>query len=201
MIKTIIFDLGNVVIKVNQKLMFDKLSKNSGKSAADIEKVYSKSSDRKKLERGEISPTQFYNSIKKGMDLNLSFEEFRKIYTCMFSRNKEIEKIIPKLKKKYRLVLLSNTDELHYNFIKKKFPILNYFDDFVLSYKAGMRKPNPLIFIEAVKKSKTTPWNCAYFDDVTEFIIVARLMGIKAFRYKNSDKLKNDLKKSSIILI
>jgi len=199
-IKTIIFDLGNVVIKVNQKLMFDKLSKNRGKSAADIEKVYSKSSDRKKFERGEISPTQFYNSMKKSMALNLSFEEFRKIYTCMFSRNKEIEKIIPKLKKKYRLVLLSNTDEMHYNFIKKEFQVLNYFDDFVLSYKAGMRKPNPLIFIEAVKKSKTTPWNCVYFDDIMEFVIVARLMGIKAFRYKDIRKLKRNLKESGIFV-
>ena len=55
-----------------------------------------------------------------------------------------------------------------------------------------MRKPNPLIFIEAIKKSGTYPWNCAYFDDIPEFIVMARLIGIKAF------KLISDLKKVKV---
>ncbi|MEK6891973.1 MAG: HAD-IA family hydrolase [Nanoarchaeota archaeon] len=199
MVKTIIFDLGNVVINVNQKLMFEKFTKNSGKPLNEIEKIYENSADRRKFEMGKLNPTQFYNLMKKGMNLNLSFDEFRKVYTCMFSHNKEIEKIIPKLKKNYRLVLLSNTDELHYSFIRKNFNVLNYFNDFVLSYKFGCRKPNPLIFLEAIKKSRTYPWNCAYFDDIKEFVWVARMMGVKAFQYKSIEKLKSDLKKLGIL--
>lgn len=198
MIKCVIFDLGNVVIDVKPKLMFEKFSRNSGKSINEIKKIYNDSVDRKKFEKGKITSAEFYNSMKKGMNLGLTFNEFRKVYTGIFSHNREIEKIIPKLKKKYRLVLLSNTDEMHYNFIKREFPALNYFDDFVLSYEVGMRKPNPLIFIEAIKKSKTMPWNCAYFDDIFEFVGMARLMGVKAMQFRNSKKLKDNLKQSKI---
>jgi len=195
MIKCIIFDLGNVVIKVTQKSMFEKFARNSGKPISEIEKIYGNSSDRRRFEKGKITSDEFYKSIKKSINLNLSFEEFWKIYTGIFSHNSEIEKIIPKLKKKYRLVLLSNTDELHYNFIKKVFPVLNNFDDFVLSYKVGKRKPNPMIFVEAIRKSKTMPWNCAYFDDIGEFVFVARLLGIKGFQYKKGMDVDESLKK------
>ena len=191
MTECIIFDLGNVLINVNQKSMFARFANNSGKSSKEIEEIYNNSNDRKKFERGEINSIQFYNSMKRDMDLSMDFNEFRKNYTGIFSHNKEMEKIIPKLKKNHRLVLLSNTDELHYKYIKKEFPVLKYFDDFILSYKAGMRKPNPLIFIEAIKKSKTMPWNCVYFDDVREFVWIAGLFGIKGHQYENSEKRKN----------
>ena len=195
MIKCVIFDLGRVVINVNQELMFGEFSGNSGKPINEIKKIYGNSAGRKKFERGKITSAEFYNSMKKDMNLKMDFNEFKKAYTGMFSHNRDIEKLISKLKKKYRLVLLSNTDELHYNFIKKEFPVLNNFDDYVLSYKVGMRKPNPLIFIEAIKKSKTMPWNCIYFDDILEFVWMARMMGIKPFQYKYGMDINKALKK------
>ena len=200
MAEIIIFDLGNVVINVSQKLMFRKFAKNSGKPINEIEKIYENSADRRKFEMGKLNPIQFYNSMKKDMALNLSFREFKKIYTGIFSHNKEIEKIIPKLKKKYRLILLSNTDEMHYDYIKKEFKILNYFDDFVLSYKVKCRKPNPLIFLKAIQKSKTFPWNCVYFDDILEFVWMAGLLGIKAVQYRGIGKLKRNLKEAAVLV-
>ena len=107
----------------------------------------------------------------------------------------EVEKIIKSLKGKVKLVLLSNTNELQYEYARKKYKIIEMFDEFVLSYKVGMRKPHPLIFLEAVKKSGTLPWNCVYFDDIKEFVIIARFLGIKAFQFKNAKKLRNDLTK------
>jgi HAD superfamily hydrolase (TIGR01509 family) len=68
----------------------------------------------------------------------------------------------------------------------------------VLSYKIGYRKPNPLIFLSALKKAKTLPFNCVYVDDIPEFVYIARLMGIKAFQYKNFEKLISDFKKLQI---
>ena len=196
MIKSIIFDLGNVVIKVDDIMMFKKFAKDSKKPVSEIISIYERSHKRKSFERGEIKPLEFYHSIKKEMGLVMDFNDFKKAYTGIFSHHREMEKRIPELKGKYRLVLLSNTDELHYSYIKKEFPVLNYFDDFVLSHKAGMRKPNPLIFLKAIKKSKTMPWNCIYFDDIPEFVIMARLLGIRAYRYSSSLKLKVALKKA-----
>mgnify|MGYP001594646630 FL=1 len=91
--------------------------------------------------------------------------------------------------------MLSNTNYLQYEYCRRKFKILKLFDGRIASHEAGMRKPNPLIFLKAASKAGVLPFNCAYFDDITEFIYIARCIGIRAFQYKNTEKLKKDLKK------
>ena len=48
----------------------------------------------------------------------------------------------------YKLYILSNTNALHFKYLKNKFKILSEFDDYILSYRSGHRKPNPIIFKE-----------------------------------------------------
>jgi HAD superfamily hydrolase (TIGR01509 family) len=96
------------------------------------------------------------------------------------------------------LILLSNTDVIHFTEIKKRYSFLKYFDSIVLSYEARHRKPSPLIFYKAMKKTKSKPYECAYFDDVWQFVLVARLFGIKSMQFKGAFKLKKDLKKLGI---
>ena len=199
MIKTIIFDLGNVIVHVNHEKMFNGFASKSGKSLEYIKNYYKNSSARKLFEMGKIKPMQFYEQINKDLNLKVDFDNFCDVYCDIFTLNKDVANLINKLKKEYRLILLSNTDELHFEHIKKKFKIVNVFDEYVLSYKVGHTKPNPLIFIESIKESGTAPFNCAYFDDVFEFIIVARLMGVKAFQFKDYEKLKVDLMRNNIL--
>lgn len=194
MIKTIIFDLGNVIVNVNHKPMFKKFASASNKSLPYITDYYENSAIRKQFDTGKIDATKFYQEFAKGLNLKMSFKEFKKTYCDIFILNKDVANLIKNLKKNYRLILLSNTDILHYEYIKNKYKIVNIFDDYVLSYKAGCRKPNPLIFLTALRKVKTLPFNCLYFDDIAEFVYIARVMGIRAFQYKNFGKLVNDLK-------
>lgn len=198
MIKAIIFDLGNVIVNVNHKAMYKNFASGSGKPLHCIEAYYSNFAAGKSFEKGKISSAQFYKAFSRGLGLKMSFDDFKEAYCNIFSLNKRVENLIKKLKKEYRLVLLSNTDELHFEYIKNKFRIISVFDEYLLSYKAGCTKPNPLIFWKAVKKAKTMPYNCLYFDDILEFILAARLMGVKAFQYKNFKKLINDLESSNI---
>ena len=193
MIKCLIFDLGNVIINYDEDGMLSGLAIASGKPLSYVKKYHEFSSLRKSFERGELSGKEFYKKIASGLSLKISFNEFKKIYCGYFTLNRKVADAIKKLSKKYRLILLSNTDELHFGCIKGKFKIINEFNDYVLSYKVRMRKPNPLIFIEAIKKSKTYPWNCIYFDDIPEFVWMARLFGIKAYQYRNFDDLKKVL--------
>lgn len=193
MIKTIIFDLGNVIVEVDRTNLFKELTANSNETIEYIKKAYGNSSTRRLFERGELQPKEFYNKITNELNLNMPFNKFKKIYCDIFTLNENVEKIIKKLKRNFKLVLLSNTDVWHFEYIKNKYKIIDTFDDYVLSYEVGCRKPNPLIFLKALKKAKASPFNCLYFDDILEFVYAARLLGINAFRYKNFKKLKNDL--------
>ena len=200
MIKTIIFDLGNVIVKVNWNTFYKKAVVKSNKSLQYIKKYCENPSKNIiDFELGKINSEEFYNKITNDLCLKMSFKDFKAAYCNIFPLNENVAGIIKKLKKNYRLVLLSNTDKLHFEFIKNKYKIVDIFDEYVLSYKEGCRKPNPLIFLKAIKKAKAMPFNCLYFDDIPEFVLAARMLGIKAFQYKNFEKLKNDLKKAGVL--
>ncbi len=200
MIKTVIFDLGNVILNVDRSGLYKEWAEKSGKGTNQVIDYYMRSKERRDFELGRLSPKEFCRKIAKGIGLRMDFEEFKKSYCEIFTLNKDVEQAIKKLKSDFRLVLLSNTDELHFEYIKNKFKIVNIFDGYVLSYEVGMRKPNPLIFFNAIRKSEAFPFNCLYFDDIPEFVFMAKLMGIKASRFVNSKKLISDLESSRIFI-
>ena len=199
MIKTVIFDLGDVIVNVDKTEQFEKFAVKSNKSVPYLKKYFDNSYLRKAYGRGELSSRQFYCKTAKELNLKMGFNEFKKAWCNIFTLNKNVEKLVRDLKRNFKLVLLSNTDELHFEYIKNKFKIVNDFDEYVLSYIEGCMKPNPLIFWRAIKKSKTAPFNCVYLDDIYGFVFVARLMGVKAFQYKNFKKLVDDLNKVKVL--
>lgn len=199
MIKAIIFDLGNVIVKVNRTDLYKEWAENSGKTAKEVMEYYSNSRLRTDFEKGRMNPNEFYEKIAQELGLKMSFREFKNSYCNIFALNVDVENAIKKLKHEFRLILLSNTDELHFEYVKNKFKVVSIFDDYVLSYKVSKRKPNPMIFWEAIRKSKTLPMNCLYFDDIPEFIIMARLMGVKAYQFKGFEKLRTDLHKNNVL--
>jgi len=198
MIKTILCDLGNVIVFVDNKKIIQGLAKFSNKDENYIYNFFLNSKARRKFDIGKISATQIFANFKNNLNLKLNFKQFKKIWTSCFSPNKEMEKLLKKLKKNYKLILLSNTDEIHFTYIKNNYPTLKIFDDFVLSYKVGHRKPNPLIYLHAIKKAKTPPAKILYIDDIPEFVMVAKFFGIKSIQYKNTRQLKTNLKKFNI---
>lgn len=199
MIKTVIFDLGNVIVSVDETNLYNALAKASSKNINEIIDYFEHSSTRKNFERGKFTAGEFYARVVKELNLKMNFKEFNKYYCNIFNLNDDVAKLIKKLRKNFRLILLSNTDKLHFEYIKNKFKVVNIFDDYVLSYKVGCRKPNPLIFLNALRKAKTLPFNCVFIDDIPEFVYVARLMGIRAFQYKKYEKLVEDLRKVKVL--
>ena len=82
---------------------------------------------------------------------------------------------------------------MHFNFVKSKFDILNIFDDCILSYKSGCKKPEISIFKEVLKKTGVDPSGHIYIDDIKENVIAARLIGMVGIDFKSAGKLRNDL--------
>ena len=194
MIKTIIFDLGGVIVNVDKTGQYKKFSTDSNKTVSSIEEYMDTSCLKKSFEKGRLSTAQFYSEISRELNLRMSFKNFKKEWCNIFALNKNVEKLIINLKRNFKLILLSNTDKLHFKYLKNKYKIINAFDAYVLSYEVGYRKPNLLIFFHALKKAKTLPFNCIYIDDIPAFVFVAKLIGTKAFQYKNFKKLIYDLK-------
>ena len=87
--------------------------------------------------------------------------------------------------KKFNILLLSNTDPVHINFIDRNFPFVRLLKKRVLSYKVRLNKPQKKIFLYALQKYKLDPGKTLLIDDVKENVRVSETLGMKAIHYKN----------------
>lgn len=200
MIKLIIFDLGNVILNFDHMIICRKLSKISKLSPQQIYDIIFVSGLERLYDEGKISTKNFFKQISNKLKLNIPFKEFKQIWEDIFWLNEGIEEVIMRLKEKYKLFLLSNTNQLHFEFAKNKFDILTFIDEYILSYKIGYTKPDAKIFYEALKKSMVSASQCIYIDDIKEHIDAASKIGINGILFQSIDELKKDLPRHGVKL-
>ncbi|MBI2659589.1 HAD-IA family hydrolase [Candidatus Woesearchaeota archaeon] len=194
MIKAILFDSGGVI--VDQRLWFERLNKifrpkNKKKfwREINIEAI--------PLCKNLISEKVFWKRIAK-----LNKKDIKKIpknlwrlgYENLTKVKHDVLAIAQKLKKKYKIGIVSNSIAYHEK-INKKRGTYNLFDAVILSHKVGLTKNNKKIFFLAAKKLKVKPKECIFIDDVKDFVDVAKSVGMAGIVFKNSKQLKSDFKK------
>ena len=199
-IKAIIFDLGRVLIDVDFKRgLFRYAHKNSG---SDEDKLIDKLfSDPLFIHfgTGKIEPPEFYQQILKRLNEQINFDQFEQAWCDIFSPMKGMEQLIADLKNKYPLGLLSDTDTLHWNFVKNNYPILNYFANPVLSFEIGTLKPNSHCYEMAAQSVQVDPENCLFIDDRAKNVKGARQNGMKAIQFSGIENLIQEFKQLNFI--
>jgi putative hydrolase of the HAD superfamily len=128
-----------------------------------------------------------------------SFEEFGEVWYSVFHQGPLVpESFIAELHQRYRLVLLSNTNALHYEMLEQRLPVLKHFDACTLSYKLGTQKPSPAIYRDAVVKAGCEPGECFYTDDIQEYVDGAKAAGIQAAQFRGLGQLKENLRAAGV---
>ena len=195
MIKTFIFDLGNVIVSFNHNKIVEKLQCDCRQSSDEIFAQAISSKFVQNYNLGKISSAEFFDSVNRALELEMDFADFSQIWNCTFALEPIIpERIIKKLSESYRLLVLSDTNELHFDFIKENFPILDYFDDFVLSHKVGAEKPSKEIFRRVIERAECLPEECIFIDDVEKNVEGARRFGLNAIQFISVEQLEAELK-------
>ncbi len=195
MIKTVIFDLGKVIVPFSFETAYQTLSKQYGLDIRKIPEQLKQTDLFIRYESGQISTAAFVEEITHHLGFQASIEEFGEIWSSIFERRTLIpDTLFQALKENgYRLLLLSNTNQLHFDFIRKNYPELRHFDHFVLSHEVGAMKPSPLIYQEAIKQAHCEPQECFYTDDIEPYAAAAREEGIDAVQFKNYEQLREEL--------
>ena len=94
---------------------------------------------------------------------------------------------LQELKKTYRILLLSNTNELHWDwallhdFTQEGHTPADYFDDIYLSFRLHLAKPAPEIFAEVIRRSGILPEETLFIDDSPANCRAAEAFGIRTF--------------------
>jgi len=200
-IKTILFDLGNVIVKVNPEVLVEGFKK-CGKVVPERVIDYFMDSDNvNKYMEGKITSSQFFSKTRRFFRLDIKYREFYDLWNKVLEPYPEMEEIIRNLKKNYpdiNMILVSNTNEVHYDFVREKYKILDLLDGHITSHEEGMQKPDPEIFVRALKLADTLPKETFYTDDREDLISAARTMGIRAFQFHDHHQFQAQLAKFNI---
>lgn len=194
MLKTIFFDLGNVLVFFSHQKMFRQVSECTGLLPEEIQKILFEEKIQQYYESGQIDTSHFYEIFKMRSPKRFDLTGLLKAFSDIFTPNASLFPLIEELKEKgLRLVLLSNTSECHYLRIYAEYPVLHLFDEQVLSYQVGALKPSEKIFLHALSKANCDPQHCFYTDDIPEFIQGAKKVGLDSELFTGVATLKNAL--------
>jgi len=197
--KLIVFDLGRVLVGFDQDLIARRLIKRSKRSLEEIVAYYRKSNIFDSFERGRISPQEALESINKMFNLRLSMEEFNELWSDIFFENPGMEEIVVALKAHYRLFILSDTNVLHYEHIVKHFPIVNYFEEHLVSFKLGTRKPDPRTFEAALKRANVSGRETIFIDDKERNVEGAHALGITGIHYRSVKETREAFERLGVL--
>jgi len=197
--KAVIFDLGRVLVDFDFKRGYRQLEGLCPYPAPEIPKRLAGTGLVQALETGEIQPRKFVSEIAAVLSLDIDYDRFCEIWSCIFTDTLVPEAMLEGLRRRYRLVLMSNTNAIHFEMLREHYPrIWPHFDALVLSYEVGAMKPRPEIYQTAVDRAMCSPEECFYTDDIAEYVEAGRRMGIDAVQFRSVAQLEGELKQRAI---
>jgi len=200
MIQAILFDLGNVIVPFEIERGYRAMSENCGLPEQEIAERIRVSGLYGAYESGQLDTAEFFDRFRDLLGMRCTMDQFRDIWSAIFLPHTTVsEKLILTLKQRFRLVLLSNTNEMHFTWLRERYPILGHFDAFTLSWEEKSMKPDERIYGAAVANAKCTPEQCFFTDDIVRNIEAARAFGIDAEPFTGEEYLRSQLSKRGLL--
>lgn len=198
-IKAIIFDLGGVLLDIDYdktREAFEHLGVNnfhSLYSQADANPLF------QKLETGNITEDEFYEQVKILADKNVTKQMIMNAWNAMLLNfRKESILELKRLKKKYKIFLLSNTNYIHLQAFNKIYqetvadvPFEILFDKVYFSHELGLRKPNVEPFQYVLKENNLIPSETLFIDDSLQNVEGAKNVGMQTIHFKTGMTIEN----------
>ena len=183
---TIIFDLGGVIINLKKQNCIDAFKALGYASVDKMLSEYRQDGEFLALEEGRVSPEEWRAIVRKNIAEPVTDQQIDDAFNA-FLVDIPIEKLrmLRALKSKYRIAMLSNTNKVMFEskipelFKAEGLAIEDYFDDFFLSYKMGMSKPSPEIFIKVAEELGIEPCEALFIDDSQANVDAASKLGFQ----------------------
>lgn len=203
-ITTLIFDFGGVLINLDKEKCIQQFIELGFTDVEHYLDEFLQSGIFLDLEKGVIDPSTFYSEIRKKTSHQISDEQINEVWNS-FLIGIPAEKLdmLIELKKKFRILLLSNTNPIHIahsqNIFKQHrgLPMPDYFDKCYLSYELGSVKPNTEIFQKMIEDANLIPSECLFLDDGIKNIEESKKLGFQTYLVKKNENLSFLLKEET----
>jgi len=197
-IRAVIFDFGGVVCSFDYGIFCRRLAARTGVSPERIEACAFHCDLQTQLESGQVSGPEYHRRLMAQLGVDVPYHEFCPMYGDIFTELPETIALVRALRTRYPLLLLSDTNEIHFDYVRRRIEALALFDHLVLSYEIGTMKPARRIFDEAARRAAVPACSCLFIDDRAINIEGARRAGMAAIQFHAVDQCATELRRLGV---
>jgi len=191
----IVLDAGKVLVDYDPMVVVEELSKRCGREVGlpqvdDLYRLFFP------VYVGTQSWGDILQVINSALGFSLESQEWLNLWCDIFTGEVPgMRGALAELKSDFRLVGLSNTEEVHWTFVLKKFPIFELLDGWVVSYSEGVAKPDPAIYRVLMNRYCDGRLPVFYTDDNPRYVEAAQRLGWEAEVFTDAAHFKEQIRK------
>lgn len=193
-IKSLVFDMGGVILTINQQQAVRHFEEIGVSDAAQLLDPYRQSGYFGMLEEGKISAEDFRQKLSEHVGQELTMDQCRYGWLGYFESvpQRNLDYLEQLHKRGYRTVLLSNTNPFVWSYVNSdEFaggrPISTYFDAVYPSFEVRLMKPDSQFFMYVLSHESLIPAETLFVDDGPRNCAAASQLGINTYCPKNGE--------------
>lgn len=196
-----LFDLGNTLIKLDYERVLTNIRVDATISRDALVDLFEDAGGYRDLERGWVTFSNFYEFLVDKAGYRGGIRRMREIWEDFFDGTVAgSEDLLERVRDRYSVAFLSNSNEVHAEIIPKRFPnLFQRGDSLVFSHLLRVAKPDPAFFLRALEMIEAAPAECIFVDDLQENVRAAQSVGIRSFKFVDSVTLLQDLRREDLL--
>jgi len=193
----IMFDFGGVLVRLDYQAFLRTLGFDHTMSGEELYNLLEV--DSRAYETGKVGPEEYLAALNRKLSTSYTFEKFVSAWNSILAEAiPGMPELVQRLAREYRLMILSNTNELHFRHMMELLPVLRHFERFFLSFKIGHLKPDPAVYNHVLSEVGVPADRFLFIDDLEPNIDAARNAGMSGIVFRGVDSLRNDLERLKV---
>ena len=185
----VVFDLGKVLVDFDYSIAGRRIAAQAAMSAADVQQYLDHSPLLFRYELGQMTRRELFEAVRKRTGFSGTFEEFGEFFAHIFWEIPAMIELHAALRRRgIPTYILSNTNDLATEHIRRNFPFYSNFDGYIYSYEVGAMKPNAKIYEALEAMSGKREAEILYFDDRPENVEGGTRRGWQAILHETPEK-------------
>jgi FMN phosphatase YigB (HAD superfamily) len=185
----LLVDLGNVLVSLHVGRFLRRLRGIvGGQGLASPDRPFAEETYHR-FARGELTPQAFHAALVERAGCRWPYEDFVAAWCDVFEEIAPSVQAVRRMREVRPVFLLSNTDTLHWQSIRRRWDWTSLFSGLHLSFEVGIEKPDPRFFVTFLERHALRPARCLYVDDLEENVAAARSAGLVAVRQADAETL------------
>lgn len=196
----LVYDLGKVLVEFDWMIVVNRLAEKTGKTISDFQQLLTNPKLLLDYESGKLTTQQFFKRVQEMIGYEDTLDSFKQDFGDMFTENTQMTDLQKQIRSSGTpTFILSNTNEIAIDFIKKKFPFFGNFDGYIYSYVEMSMKPEEKIYRAIERISGKSGHQIAFIDDNQANVEGAKVLGWTAHQHTSYESTKDFFKSIGLL--